>query len=158
MHLQPWGSHHWGLWQLVAWAFSLLVMCHWIFFIMLYSFFSFILYLNLSEFVPMPFCFYYMFASGNLYTGHSRDHYWPTSITFCAWKSLYLFSVCSSSQSDCLLELHFPIHLFTLRSYLLSRVTGVWFLGVYCPHSTVLLLESLSLIVYGFCSASCLPI
>lgn len=132
VNLQPQAElYHWGLQQLIAWACPLLVYAT-EYFLSCFILFSVVSCLDLSELIPIHFWYCFIFFPVNLYAGHPEDHYWAKSIAFyaSAWKSLYLFSVYSSSQSDHFLELLFFIDLFVPRSYIPSQVTAVWFLGV----------------------------
>lgn len=134
MNLQPQaGLYHWGLWQLITWACPLLVFATEYFFIMLYSLFS----CSLSwPFWAHPYkllVLFYIF-SANLYAAHPEDHYWAKSIIFyvSAWKSLYLFSVCSSSQSDHFPQLLFFTDLETIF-HLRTLQSGSWVFNVLFP-------------------------
>lgn len=139
MNLQPQaGLYHWGLWQFITWVCPLLVYATEYFFLLCFILFFVVSCLDLSELtVSYTLLVLFYIFSANLYAGHPEDCYWAKSIIFyvSAWKSLYLFSVCSSSQADHFPELLFFIDLIDLEVlfHLRSLQSGSWVIDVLIP-------------------------
>lgn len=96
-------------------------LCHWLFFLLCFILFLVVSCLDLSELIPIHLWCYFILYSANLYA-ESRRPLLSQSIIFffvSAWESLYLSSVCSSSQSDHFPELfHRPLCPWKLHSIL----------------------------------------